>query len=205
MQEDVTERRRDEERIRKLINSDALTGLPNRTMFASRFSQTLALTQRSGHQLALLYLDLDHFMNVYDSLGHQVGDRLLIEISHRMQSVVRDEDAVSRQGGDEFVIVLPLTDAQQAAHVADELQAQVRRICKLEHHELVVTSSIGIAMYLEDGGASRPWRSAPTRPCSVPRSPGVTPTGSSRRTCRPDRSGCYKSRRPCAVLWCWAS
>ena len=61
MQEDVTERRRDEERIRKLINFDALTGLPNRTMFASRFSQALALTQRSGHQLALLYLDLDHF------------------------------------------------------------------------------------------------------------------------------------------------
>ena len=152
MQEDVTERRRDEERIRKLINFDALTGLPNRTMFASRFSQALALTQRSGHQLALLYLDLDHFKNVNDSLGHQVGDGLLIEIAHRLQSVVRDEDTVSRQGGDEFVIVLPLTDAQQAAHVADELQAQVRRICKLEHHELVVTSSIGIAMYPEDGG-----------------------------------------------------
>ena len=152
VQEDVTERRRDEERIRKLINFDALTGLPNRTMFASRFSQALALTQRSGHQLALLYLDLDHFKNVNDSLGHQVGDGLLIEIAHRLQSVVRDEDTVSRQGGDEFVIVLPLTDAQQAAHVADELQAQVRRICKLEHHELVVTSSIGIAMYPEDGG-----------------------------------------------------
>ena len=147
VQEDVTERRRDEERIRKLINFDALTGLPNRTMFASRFSQALALTQRSGHQLALLYLDLDHFKNVNDSLGHQVGDGLLIEIAHRLQSVVRDEDPVSRQGGDKFVIVLPLTDAQQAAHVADELQAQVRRICKLEHHELVVTSSIGIAMY----------------------------------------------------------
>ena len=113
VQEDVTERRRDEERIRKLINFDALTGLPNRTMFASRFSQALALTQRSGHQLALLYLDLDHIKNVNDSLGHQVGDGLLIEIAHRLQSVVRDEDTVSRQGGDEFVIVLQLTDAQQ--------------------------------------------------------------------------------------------
>ncbi len=152
VQEDVTERRRDEERIRKLINFDALTGLPNRTMFASRFSQALALTQRSGQQLALLYLDLDHFKNVNDSLGHQVGDGLLIEIARRLKSVVRDEDTVSRQGGDEFVIVLPLTDTQQAAHVADELQAQIRRICKLEHHELVVTSSIGIAMYPEDGG-----------------------------------------------------
>lgn len=152
VQEDVTERRRDEERIRKLINFDALTGLPNRTMFASRFSQALALTQRSGQQLALLYLDLDHFKNVNDSLGHQVGDELLIEIARRLKSVVRDEDTVSRQGGDEFVIVLPLTDTQQAAHVADELQAQIRRICKLEHHELVVTSSIGIAIYPEDGG-----------------------------------------------------
>ena len=98
-----------------------------------------------------------------DSLGHQVGVGLLIEIAHRLQSVVRDEDTVSRQGGDEFVIVLPLTDAQQAAHVANELQAQVRRICKLEHHELVVTSSIGIAMYPEDESDFERWCSSATQ------------------------------------------
>ena len=151
VQEDVTERKRDEERIRKLVNFDALTGLPNRTMFASRFSQALGLTQRSEQHLALLYLDLDHFKNVNDSLGHQVGDELLVEIARRLHSVLREEDTVSRQGGDEFIIVLPLTDAQQAAHVAERLQLEVRRACKLGGQELVVTSSIGIAVYPEDG------------------------------------------------------
>ena len=151
VQEDVTERKRDEERIRRLVNFDALTGLPNRTMFASRFSQALGLTQRSGQHLALLYLDLDHFKNVNDSLGHQIGDELLVEIARRLQSVLREEDTVSRQGGDEFIIVLPLTDAEQAAHVAEKIQVAVRRVCKLGHHELVVTASIGIAVYPEDG------------------------------------------------------
>ena len=151
VQEDVSERKRDEERIRRLVNFDALTGLPNRTMFASRFSQALGLTQRSGQHLALLYLDLDHFKNVNDSLGHQVGDELLVEIARRLQAVLRDEDTVSRQGGDEFIIVLPLTDAQQAAHVAEKLQLEVRRVCKLGGQELVITSSIGIAVYPEDG------------------------------------------------------
>ncbi|MCE1193001.1 MAG: EAL domain-containing protein [Acidovorax sp.] len=151
VQEDVTERKRDEERIRKLVNFDALTGLPNRTMFASRFSQALALSQRSGQHLALLYLDLDHFKNVNESLGHQVGDELLVEIARRLQHVLRDEDTVSRPGGDEFIIVLPLTDAQHAAHVAEKLQAEVRQVCRLGRHELVVTSSVGIALYPEDG------------------------------------------------------
>ncbi|WP_139019418.1 EAL domain-containing protein [Acidovorax sp. NO-1] len=151
VQEDVTERKRDEERIRRLVNFDALTGLPNRTMFASRFSQALGLTQRSGQHLALLYLDLDHFKNVNDSLGHQVGDELLVEIARRLQAMLREEDTVSRQGGDEFIIVLPLTDAQQAAHVAEKLQLEVRRACNLGGQELVVTSSIGIAVYPEDG------------------------------------------------------
>ena len=98
VQEDVTERKRDEERIRRLVNFDALTGLPNRTMFASRFSQALGLTQRSGQHLALLYLDLDHFKNVNDSLGYQIGDELLVEIARRLQAVLREEDTVSRQG-----------------------------------------------------------------------------------------------------------
>jgi len=152
IQEDITDRKRDEERIRKLVNFDILTGLPNRTLFASRFSQALALTQRSGQQLALMYLDLDHFKNVNDSLGHQVGDDLLVELAHRLQSILREEDTVCRQGGDEFIVVLPLTDGQQAAHVAEQMLAEVRRVCHIGPHELVVTGSVGIALYPEDGG-----------------------------------------------------
>jgi len=152
IQEDITDRKRDEERIRKLVNFDILTGLPNRTLFASRFSQALALTQRSGQRLALMYLDLDHFKNVNDSLGHQVGDDLLVELAHRLQSVLREEDTVCRQGGDEFIVVLPLTDGQQAAHVAEQMLADVRRVCHIGPHELVVTGSVGIALYPEDGG-----------------------------------------------------
>ncbi|MDY0106055.1 MAG: EAL domain-containing protein [Giesbergeria sp.] len=151
IQEDITDRKRDEERIRKLVNFDVLTGLPNRTLFTSRFSQALALTQRSGQQLALMYLDLDHFKNVNDSLGHQVGDELLVEFARRMQSVLREEDTVCRQGGDEFIIVLPLTNAQHAAHVAEQLLAEVRRVCRIGPHELVVTGSVGIALYPADG------------------------------------------------------
>jgi len=152
IQEDISDRKRDEERIRKLVNFDVLTGLPNRTLFASRFSQALALTQRSGGQLALMYLDLDHFKNVNDSLGHQVGDDLLVELAHRLQSLLHDEDTVCRQGGDEFIVVLPLTDGQQAAHVAEKMLAEVRRVCHIGAHELVVTGSVGIALYPEDGG-----------------------------------------------------
>ena len=152
IQEDITDRKRDEERIRKLVHFDILTGLPNRTLFTSRFSQALALTQRSGQQLALMYLDLDHFKNVNDSLGHQVGDGLLVELAHRLQSILREEDTVCRQGGDEFIVVLPLTDGQQAAHVAEQMLAEVRRVCLIGPHELVVTGSVGIALYPEDGG-----------------------------------------------------
>jgi len=148
---DITDRKSDEERIRKLANFDVLTGLPNRTLFASRFSQALALTQRSGGQLALMYLDLDNFKNVNESLGHQSGDQLLVEMAGRLQSVLHEEDTVCRQGGDEFILVLPLIDGQRAAHLAGQLLAEVRRPCGIGTQELVVTASIGIAMYPDDG------------------------------------------------------
>lgn len=151
VQEDVTHRKQDEERIRQLANFDALTGLPNRTMFASRFTQALGLSQRSGQQLALLYLDLDHFKNINESLGHSRGDELLVEMAKRLQARMRDVDTVSRPGGDEFIIVLPLSDAQRAAHVAEDLLRDVRAMLQVGPHELVVTASIGIAMYPEDG------------------------------------------------------
>ena len=147
----LQERRRNEERIRQLANFDALTGLPNRSLFGARFSQALALSQRSDAHLALLYLDLDRFKTVNDSLGPEAGDALLIDIARRLQAQMRPEDTVARYGGDDFLVVLPLTNAQQAAQRAEALLAELRKPSMAAGQALVVTSSIGIAMYPEDG------------------------------------------------------
>lgn len=151
VQEDISERKRNEERIRHLANFDVITDLPNRAMFAARFSQALALSQRSDGNLALLYLDLDRFKNVNDSLGHAAGDALLMDVARRIKALLRAEDTVTRYGGDEFLVALPLTTAQDAAHMAELLQTELRKSCQLAGHSLVVTSSIGIALYPDDG------------------------------------------------------
>lgn len=151
VQEDISERKSNEERIRHLANFDALTGLPNRAMFSARFSQALGLSQRSEGSLALLYLDLDRFKNVNDSLGYAVGDGVLIDVAHRLKALLRDEDTVSRYGGDEFLVVLPLTTAQGAVHFAERLHGELSKACQVESHALLVTFSVGIAMYPGDG------------------------------------------------------
>lgn len=148
---DVTERKQAEERIRKLAHFDSLTGLPNRTLLNDRVSQAISMAQRSHDKLAILFVDLDHFKNINDTLGHRIGDELLVEIAKRLQSVVRDEDTVSRLGGDEFILLLPGTDANGTAHVARKLLQAVSQHYLIEQHELVITPSIGIAMYPSDG------------------------------------------------------
>ena len=117
----ITQNKLAEERIRMLAHFDPLTGLPNRSMLADRCKQALATAQRKGQSLALLFLDLDHFKNINDSLGHLVGDQLLIAFAGRLQSEVREQDTVSRLGGDEFVLLLPDTDAKGAAYMAEKL------------------------------------------------------------------------------------
>lgn len=149
--DDITQRKQDEQQIMQLAHFDLLTGLPNRALFNDRISHALNAAHRSNTNLAVMFLDLDHFKNVNDSLGHRVGDALLVEIAKRLKSAMREEDTVSRLGGDEFILLFPGTDADGAAHVAEKLLECVAGLCKIEQHELVVTPSIGIAMYPDDG------------------------------------------------------
>jgi diguanylate cyclase (GGDEF)-like protein/PAS domain S-box-containing protein len=151
IKEDITQRKLDEQRIERLAHFDALTDLPNRKLFAARCEQALGLSERSQQPLAVLYLDLDHFKHINDSLGYRIGDAFLVEVAQRLKAVLRDEDTLSRQGGDEFVLVLPYTDAKGAAHVAARLKALLAAPCRIEEHSLVITTSIGIAMFPEDG------------------------------------------------------
>lgn len=149
--DDITQRKQDEHQIQQLAHFDLLTGLPNRALFTDRISHALNSAHRNNTSLAVMFLDLDHFKNVNDNLGHRVGDALLVEIAKRLKSAMREEDTVSRLGGDEFILLLPNTDADGAAHVAEKLLERVAWLCKIEQHELVVTPSIGIAMYPDDG------------------------------------------------------
>jgi diguanylate cyclase (GGDEF)-like protein/PAS domain S-box-containing protein len=148
---DITGRKQDEDLIQRLAHFDVLTGLPNRVLFTDHINHALSMAQRSQGQLAVLFLDLDHFKNVNDTLGHRIGDALLIEVAKRLKSAMREGDTASRLGGDEFILVLPGTDVNGAVHVAEKLLETVAQLCRIEQHELVITPSIGVAMYPDDG------------------------------------------------------
>jgi diguanylate cyclase (GGDEF)-like protein/PAS domain S-box-containing protein len=148
---DITARKADEERIRLLADYDTLTGLPNRRLLQDRIQNALSHAQRNGESLALMFLDLDRFKNVNDSLGHHVGDALLVQVAQRLKAALREQDTVCRLGGDEFVILCPDTDSTGAAHVASKLQEATSARFLLEQLELTSTFSIGIAVYPQDG------------------------------------------------------
>ncbi len=151
IKEDITRRRLDEQRIERLAHFDALTDLPNRKLFGLRCDQALAQSGRSRQPLAVLYLDLDHFKNINDSLGYQVGDAFLVEVARRLKGTLREVDILSRPSGDEFVLVLPGVDAKGAAHTAEQLRTLLLQPYQVGQHVLTVTVSIGIAIFPEDG------------------------------------------------------
>lgn len=147
---DITQRLEDEARINKLIYYDALTGLPNRLLLQDRARHALAMAQ-GGQRVALLFMDLDHFKHVNDKLGHSAGDKLLQEVGQRILISLRDNDTVARVGGDEFVMVLPQVQENDAARLAQKILTTVAQPYQLGGLELMVTPSIGIALYPADG------------------------------------------------------
>lgn len=149
---DISAHKRHEERIRHLAEHDALTGLPNRALLQDRLTQAMARAERAQSRLALLYIDLDRFKLVNDTLGHPVGDALLQEVARRLQATVRVSDTVSRQGGDEFLVLLDeIESGEDAARVAGKMLELLARPCHLASYELRITPSIGISLYPDDG------------------------------------------------------
>jgi diguanylate cyclase (GGDEF)-like protein len=147
----ITDRKRAEERISYLANFDALTGLPNRAKLADHLKYAISLAKRRSGHFAMMFIDIDRFKDINDSLGHSIGDALLVEIARRLQSILREEDTAARFGGDEFVLMMPDGDSQGAAQVAKRLLQIVSEPYRIEQFDLIVTASIGIAIYPEDG------------------------------------------------------
>ncbi|CAM3506505.1 EAL and GGDEF domain-containing protein [Halomonas lysinitropha] len=146
------ERRLADERLAHMAHHDALTNLPNRFLLTDRLSVALAEAQRHGQHLALLFLDVDRFKNVNDVYGHTFGDRILQEIAERLRGAVRAMDTVSRQGGDEFLVVLPeLHNDTEAKRIAETLLSTFAPPFQVESTEVVLTASIGIACFPADG------------------------------------------------------
>ena len=149
---DMTERKDAQQRIEFLAHHDPLTGLPNRLLLRDRVERAQIHATRTQSRAALLFLDLDHFKTINDSLGHPVGDRLLRAVVERLKSCVRESDTISRQGGDEFIILLSeMRDSDSVARVADKIQQRMGEPFVLDNHSLNTSFSIGIALFPDDG------------------------------------------------------
>ncbi len=145
---DVTLRKRAQEQLYHMAHHDLLTGLPNRLFFADRLRQAQALAKRQQQQCAVLFLDLDRFKIINDTLGHTVGDQLLQEVAKRLRHCVREVDTVARLGGDEFAIVLVnLHNEVEAGQIAAKILANLAKPVTIDTHELFITTSIGISLY----------------------------------------------------------
>ncbi len=149
---DITEMKQQEARIVHQAYHDALTGLPNRTLAHDRINVSLAHVKRAGSRLAVLFLDLDNFKNINDSLGHEMGDTLLLQVANRLVSLVREEDTVARLGGDEFLILAAAITSEEAVkHLMERLLQSFAAPFSVSGSDLFVSASIGVAFYPQDG------------------------------------------------------
>ncbi len=149
---DLTERKQSEEIIRHQAYHDLLTGLPNRSLFMDRLAQALTQAKRGNHVVAVVFLDLDRFKLVNDTLGHATGDELLRVVARRLAGTLRSEDTLARIGGDEFLLLLPrIRSGADAERVADKLVGELKPPFRIEEQEFRVSASMGIALYPKDG------------------------------------------------------
>ena len=151
-QQEIAERKRAEKSVKYLAYHDALTGLPNRRLFNERLDLEIAHANRNRFKLAIMLLDLDHFKDVNDTLGHSVGDLLLKAAAQRLRGELRQSDTVARMGGDEFMLILPEIAGEEAAGtVAGKILEAFREPFEFDGHEMRITTSVGIALYPDDG------------------------------------------------------
>ena len=149
---DVTSRREAEDQVQHMALHDALTALPNRNMLQEQLRLSLSAAEREGHRMAMMFLDLDRFKKINDSLGHHIGDSVLIEVARRLREAMRSSDVVARLGGDEFVVMLPqIAELEDGERVAHKLLEAFTEPLRIGPHELRVTPSIGLALYPEHG------------------------------------------------------
>ncbi|MES9990958.1 MAG: EAL domain-containing protein [Candidatus Thiodiazotropha sp.] len=150
---DITDRKKAEAELEQIANYDPLTGLPNRRLKTDRLRQAIAHSKRNNTSVGVCYMDLDGFKPINDRFGHESGDRILIEIAKRLQTVLREEDTVSRIGGDEFVLILTnLASLNECILILDRLLEAIIEPIHLDDTSLVVSASIGITLYPEDDG-----------------------------------------------------
>ena len=149
--QDISERKRAEDHIRRQASYDALTGLPNRTVFFDHMTMAIANSSRYGKNFAVLFVDLDRFKDVNDSLGHIIGDELIKKVGFRLKTSIRAIDTVARFGGDEFTIILPeITRGHDAAIIAEKILERLSTVFAIEDQELFIGASIGITVYPND-------------------------------------------------------
>lgn len=159
-------RKQAEETIKYLAYYDALTDLPNRTLLDERLREAIVAAGTNGGSCALLVMDLDRFREINDALGHSLGDRLLQEVGTCLRGMLPAVDAVARLGGDEFAVLLPGADVPAAMATADLLRGALRKPFSVQGHSIVVSASIGIAVYPQHGSTRRRCCAARTLPCT---------------------------------------
>ncbi len=149
---DVTDRKRQEEQIKYLAFHDPLTDLPNRKLFFDRIEVELARAKREKEKLSIMFVDLDNFKKINDSMGHDVGDKLLKKMAGRLKKCIRESDTVSRLGGDEFILLLPnISDKAGVKKIAKKILAEAKAPILIGSHKISITASIGLSMYPKDG------------------------------------------------------